>query len=146
MPLHYVAQSSAPAEDFALFRADLSNARRTRTVPLPLFQGELSNSRDKFDLAVTAGFAGIGNRDAPPALRLFDGRLEGLSWYQNPAAPGIPITQIETLDLTIAGGNSGAPILDLRLFRVVGYVRGWVAVVVVGQCVGGRLMCVWAAV
>ena len=127
LPLHYVAQSSAPAEDFALFRADLSNARRTRTVPLPLFQGELSNSRDKFDLAVTAGFAGIGNRDAPPALRLFDGRLEGLSWYQNPAAPGIPITQIETLDLTIAGGNSGAPILDLRLFRVVGYVRGWVA-------------------
>lgn len=114
---HYPATIKAKIEaaDFVLLAIPPEALEGERTPPLPVYtepvQGQL-----KYHTALTMGYAGLENRSIPVRERVFTGRLgeqcrEGLQ------------ERIEFLDLGVGKGNSGAPIFDLLLFRVVGYVR-----------------------
>jgi tetratricopeptide (TPR) repeat protein len=119
----YKADLSDTTSDVAFFQMlSRMESESLRTTPVPLYPHRLDNT-DQGIPCVALGFAGMTDPYAPQRLRLFEGTLSWTAGYQtHPGHRLLP--EFDTLDVTVAAGNSGAPILDLRRFRVVAYVRG----------------------
>ncbi|HLT34784.1 MAG TPA: serine protease, partial [Enhygromyxa sp.] len=117
----YQQALSRPAHDFALFQI-VAQDGDDELLSAPICE-DPEMDLDTLDQVVAIGFAGITDPLAPKQLRLLPGVALGVSDFDNPASKST-IEQIETLHTTGGPGMSGAPLLDLRRLRVVGYNRG----------------------
>ncbi|HSS79075.1 MAG TPA: trypsin-like peptidase domain-containing protein [Thermoanaerobaculia bacterium] len=121
-PLVYLPAESSPALDFALFRLEPASIGLEKVIPVPVQEGGVDPLRPGA-AALALGYAGMTDPLAPLRLRAFEGAVTAVALYGNPAT-GHALYKFETLDLTVGKGNSGAPVLDLQTFRIIGYVQG----------------------
>ncbi|HJW30097.1 MAG TPA: hypothetical protein VJ508_12735, partial [Saprospiraceae bacterium] len=111
---HAVIRNIVEQADFALLQILEEELNDIHTPALAIFAGQ--GREFTYHSAVTMGYAGLENRDLLLAKRMFMGqigktRLKGSQ------------ERIEFVDLGVGKGNSGAPVFDLQLFRVIGYIR-----------------------
>jgi tetratricopeptide (TPR) repeat protein len=123
IPVQYIPSESSSEQDLAIYRVDAAVLGKTTTQPVPLLDRDLS-SDDRDYSVITLGYAGLSDPSAPLRMRFFEGYVVGVEEYPGPPASP-PNRQIETLDLSVGKGNSGAPLFDLQSFRVIGYVQGF---------------------
>ncbi len=107
--------------DFAMFKIRPDALGDRATPALPLLDRPLTVS-DAFDWVVTFGYAGLDS-DWDIDASLYDGRLVKVGDSEHSVVANRS-RRIESLDVVPGRGISGAPLFDLRLFRVVGYVQG----------------------
>jgi tetratricopeptide (TPR) repeat protein len=116
--LEYNSAASTGVEDFSIWTIAGDAAERADFPSVPVLADPLPDHNSP---ALALGYGGLEDRDAPVAIRTFPGIVDRPREYS--VGPET-VERLEILDMAVGKGASGAPVFDLRMFRVVGYVQG----------------------